>query len=194
MRKFVLCTVLLFFSMPLLAGLSIDVTGGVKRLIHQEYRASETFPVIGINANYSIPKTPISIRESFEYGWESKTIPRIEGDFAGYEYVVNEYDVNATFKTILLAVQYNIEMPGAPVSFYIGAGPEIVIFDASEIPIGEGIKRSMDYNDEGALIYAGGNFNMGAMSLFAEAGFGIFFEEFAPNHDVPISGGMKYNF
>ena len=181
MRKFALCTVLLFVGMPLLAKLSIDATGGFKLMIPEENAKSETYPVIGITANYSIPKMPISIRESFEYGHGSWIPTNIDGNLT---------DVNATLKTILLAVQYNIEMPSAPVSFYIGAGPEMVIFDSSE-RLGD-IIYSFDYTDEGALIYAGGSVNMGVISLFTEAGFGMFFETLATNH-VPINGGIKFN-
>lgn len=185
MRKFVLCTVLLFVGMPLFAGVSIDAIGGVEILPLEGDMESEIYPVIGITANYSIPEMPISIRGSFEYGWKP-ILAIIEGD---------EYDVNATLKTILLAVQYNIEMPGAPVSFYIGAGPELVMFDVSEVMV-EGIKYGADDDEFGALIYAGGSVNLGAMSLFAEAGYGMLFEDLlegGPTNHVPIRGGIKIN-
>ena len=179
MRKFVLFTFLLFVGMPLFAELSIDATGGVELLIPEGDMETETYPVIGITANYSTPGMPISIRGGFEYGWGSK-VAVIEGD---------EYDVDATLKTIFLAVQYNIEMPGAPVSFYIGAGPQIVILDADEVLAG-GSKYSIDQNGVGGLIYAGGNVNIGVMSLFAETGFGMLMEENSPKN-VPIRGGIK---
>jgi hypothetical protein len=181
MRKFVLCTVLLLVGIPLLAGVSIGTIGGVELLIPEGDVESETYPAIGITANYSIHKIPISIRGGFEYGRKSK-IAVIEGD---------EYDVTATLKTIHLAVQYDFEMSGLPVSFYVGAGPEIVMFDASEVLV-EGRKYGANDDEFGALSYAGASVNMGAMSLFAEAGFGILFEEGNPNH-VPIRGGIKIN-
>lgn len=181
MRKFVLCTLLLFVGMPLFAGVSFDATGGVELLIPEGDFESEIYPVIGITASYSVPKIPISVRGSFEYGWKSKVAVIEE----------NEYDVTATLKTILLAVQYNFEMPGAPVSFYIGAGPELVMFDVSEVMV-EGVKYGASDDEFGALIYAGGSVNMGAMLLFAEAGYGMLFEEGTPNH-VPVRGGIRIN-
>ena len=181
MRKFALCTVLLLIGIPLFAGLSINATGGAELLIHEGDIESEIYPVVGVTANYSIPQMPISVRAGVEYGWKPKTVT-IEGD---------EYDINTTLITALLALQYNIAIPGAPASFYIGGGPEILMLNADEVFV-EGTKYSIDYNEVGALVYAGGSVNIGTISLFAEAGFGMLFEEGAPKH-VPVRGGIQIN-
>jgi hypothetical protein len=177
MKKLMFCLVLLLVSMPLLAGmmgLGIGVHGGVEMIVPDADGAeTEMFPAIGAALDFSLPGIPVGLRGDFEYAW--KTID----------------EVKYTEMIILLAGQYNVVLPGAPMSFYIGAGGQLCM-GSNDTPGSEG---STDF---GFLAYAGANYSMGMMGIFAEVGYGMIFAEDettgAVNFtNIPIRGGVKFN-
>jgi len=175
MKKFAVCLVLLLASMPLLAigtGIGIGLTGGIEMMV-PDSGDSETYPAIGAVVDFSLPGMPIGLRGGGEYAWKS-----FEGD------------VSSSVIFILLAGQYNIVLPGAPMNFYIGAGPEIAM---SSYSVGEISNTETDF---GVLGYVGANYNMGGMGIFAEVGYGMIFAEDettgALNYThIPMRGGIK---
>ncbi len=183
MKKLVLCLVLLFVSMPLLAGatgIGIGLHGGVELMV-PDSGDTETYPAIGGIVDFSLPGIPIGLRGGFEYSWKSEemTLPII-GDVS-YSYAV---------MPILLAAQYNLVLPGAPMSFYIGAGGEMVLSSTSTEIAGESTSESE--SNFGFLAYAGANYSMGNMGLFAEVGYGMIFSDPSGTH-IPLRGGIKFN-
>jgi hypothetical protein len=170
MKKLAFCLVLLFVSMPLLAGMmgiGIGLHGGVEMMVPDE-GDTETFPAIGGALDFSLPGIPVGIRGDFEYAW--KTIGEVK-----YTEII-----------ILLAGQYNVVLPGAPMSFYLGAGGQLCM-GSSDIPDSEG---STDF---GFLAYAGANYSMGMMGIFAEVGYGMIFSDPESVTNIPIRGGIKFN-
>jgi hypothetical protein len=170
MKKLALFLVLLFVSMPLLAGpigLGIGVGGGIEMMVPDEGE-TQNFIAIGGMVDFSLPGIPIGLRGGFEYAWKSID------------------DVKYTDMIILLAGQYNVSLPGAPMSFYIGAGGQLCM-GSSDIPDSEGA------TDFGFLAYAGANYSMGMMGIFAEVGYGMIFTDPESTTNIPIRGGIKFN-
>jgi hypothetical protein len=172
MKKLIFCLILLLVSTPLFAGvmgLGIGLHGGVEMLISSEEGAeTETFTAIGGALDFSLPGIPIGLRGDFEYAW--KTIE----------------DVKYTDMLILLAGQYNVTLPGAPMSFYVGAGGQLSMFSSDE-------PGAETENDFGFLAYAGANYSMGMMGIFAEVGYGMIFSDPESVTNIPIRGGIKFN-
>ncbi len=171
MKKLAFCLVLLLVSTPLLAGpvgLGIGIHGGIEMMISSaEDAETETFPAIGAALDFSLPGIPIGLRGDFEYAWKS-------------------YDTfKATNMIILLAGQYNVVLPGAPMSFYLGAGGQMVM-SSTDIEEDEG-----DTNF-GFLAYAGANYSMGGIGIFAEVGYGMIFSDPSATN-IPIRGGIKFS-
>lgn len=169
MKKLIFCLVLLLVSTPLFAGvmgLGVGVHGGIDMMISSEEDAeTQNFTAIGGALDFSLPGIPIGLRGDFDYAWKS-----IAGN-------------TATAKIILLAGQYNVVLPGAPMSFYLGAGGQMAMGDD-----GAG-NTSTDF---GFLGYAGANYNMGMMGLFAEVGYGMIFTD-PSTTNIPIRGGIKFS-
>ncbi len=169
MKKLVFCLILLFASMPLLAGatgIGVGLYGGIEMMVPEDGE-TQNFIAIGGIADFSLPGIPVGLRGGFEYAWKSID------------------DVKFTDMIILLAAQYNVVLPGAPMSFYIGAGGEMAMA-STDIPDSEG---STDF---GFLAYAGANYSMGMMGIFAEVGYGMIFSDPSGTH-IPIRGGIKFN-
>lgn len=174
MKKFVFCLVLLLASMPLLAvgtGIGVGLHGGVELMVPDE-GDTETYPAIGGVVDFSLPGIPIGLRGGFEYSWKSYDVP-----------IIGEY--KATDMLILLAGQYNLVLPGAPMSFYLGAGGEMMMA-STDIPDSE---SSTDF---GLLAYGGANYSMGSMGIFAEVGYGMIFSDPSVTH-IPLRGGIKFS-
>lgn len=175
MKKLMFCLVLLFVSMPLLAGMmgiGVGVHGGVEMMV-PDGEDTEIFPAIGGALDFSLPGIPIGLRGDFEYAW--KTID----------------DVKVTDIIILLGPQFNLVLPGAPMSFYVGAGGQLAM-SSYDYPGAEGA------TDFGFLAYAGANYSMGMIGIFAEVGYGMIFSEDEemeiPNlTNIPIRGGIKFS-
>jgi hypothetical protein len=171
MKKLALCLILLFASMPLLAigtGIGIGVHGGIDLMVSSaEDAETQTYPAIGGLVDFSLPGIPLGLRGGFEYAWKS------------------EGDVTATEMIALLAGQYNVTLPGAPISFYIGAGGQMAMANS-------GIEDAETVTDFGFLAYGGANYNMGSMGIFAEVGYGMIFSDPSLTH-IPIRGGIKFN-
>jgi len=168
MKKLTFCLVLLMVSAPAFAigtGIGIGITGGIEMMV-PDSGDSETYPAIGAVLDFSLPGIPIGLRAGGEYAWKS-----FEGD------------VSSSVIFILLAGQYNIILPGAPMSFYIGAGPEIAMSGSNE-------EESEGSTDFGVLGYVGANYNMGGMGIFAEVGYGMIFSDPSGTH-IPMRGGIK---
>ena len=176
MKKLIFCLVLLLVSTPLFAGvmgLGVGVHGGIEMMISSaEGAETETYPGIGAALDFSLPGIPIGLRGDFEYAWKSYDVP-----------IIGEY--KATNMIILLAGQYNVVLPGAPMSFYLGAGGQMVM-SSTDIPDSEG-----DTNF-GFLGYAGANYSMGGLGLFAEIGYGMIFSDPSVTN-IPIRGGIKFS-
>ncbi len=174
MKKFAVCLVLLLMSTPLFAagtGIGIGVYGGIEMMVSSaEGAETQNFMAIGGIVDFSLPGIPIGLRGGFEYAWKS---------FDG------EPEFKATDMLILLAGQYNVILPGAPMSFYIGAGGEMMMA-STDIPDSEGD------NNFGILGYAGACYNMGTLGIFAEVGYGMIFSDPSLTH-IPIRGGIKIN-
>jgi hypothetical protein len=169
MKKFAVCSILLLMSMPLFAlgtGISIGVTGGVEMMM--DGGDSQNWPAIGATLNFSLPGIPVGIRGGAEYAWKS---------YPG--------DITASDILIFLGGQYNISIPMAPVSFYIGAGGELSMANSGEV----GAETA---NDFGVMGLAGVNFSTGMTSIFVESGLGFIFSDPSGKH-VPIRGGIKLN-
>jgi hypothetical protein len=169
MKKLALCLILLFVSMPLLAGatgIGIGIHGGIEMMVVDT--TTETYPAIGGIVDFSLPGIPIGLRGGCEYAWKS------------YD------DYKVTDIIILLAGQYNVVLPGAPMSFYLGAGGQLCMA-STDIPDSEG---STDF---GFLAYAGANYSMGMMGIFAEVGYGMIFSDPESATNIPIRGGIKFN-
>lgn len=174
MKKFALCLVLLLISMPLFAigtGIGIGVTGGIEMMV-PDSGETENFMAIGGIVDFSLPGIPIGLRGGFEYAWKSDSLPIVG-------------DVTYTDMLILLAGQYNVILPGAPMSFYIGVGGEMVM-------AGSNIEGSESETNFGILGYAGACYNMGKIGIFAEVGYGMIFSDPSMTH-IPIRGGLKLN-
>jgi hypothetical protein len=172
MKKFAVCSLLLMMSIPLFAlgtGIGIGAYGGVEMMISSaEGAETENFPAIGGVIDFSLPGIPIGLRGGFEYAW--KSLPG---------------DITATDMLILLAGQYNVVLPGAPMSFYLGAGGELAMGNS-------GAPDAETQNDFGFLGYAGACYNMGTLGIFAEVGYGMIFTDPSTTH-IPIRGGIKLN-
>ena len=183
MRKFVFCLVLLLASMPLLAGatgIGIGVHGGIEMLVYDAPEGVEmdndNLMAIGGIVDFSMPGIPIGLRGGFEYAWMSLEEP-LEG--------------TATTMFILLAGQYNLILPGAPMSFYLGAGGQMAMSDP-------GIEGMDSETNLGFLAFDGACYNMDNMGIFAEIGYGMIFSEDettgAVNFtNIPMRGGIKFN-
>jgi len=169
MKKLALCLVLLFVSTPLLAGpmgLGIGLHGGIEMMISSaEGAETETYPAIGGLVDFSLPGIPIGLRGDFDYAWKSAD------------------GATATSMIILLAGQYNVVLPGAPMSFYIGAGGQMAMRD-------DGADNTS--TDFGFLAYGGANYSMGGIGIFAEVGYGMIFSDPSATN-IPIRGGIKFN-
>jgi len=172
MRKLAFCLVLLFVSTSLLAGpmgIGIGIHGGIEMMISsaEDTTKTGTYPAIGAALDFSLPGIPIGLRGDFEYAWKS-------------------YDeFKATNMIILLAGQYNVVLPGAPMSFYLGAGGQMVMRSSDE-------PDSESDSNFGFLAYGGANYNMGGMGLFAEVGYGMIFSDPSATN-IPIRGGIKFS-
>lgn len=172
MKKLALFLVLLFVSMPLLAGptgIGIGIHGGIEMMISSaEGAETETFPAIGGSLDFSLPGIPIGLRGDFEYAWKSYDTP---------------VEFKATNMMILLAGQYNVVLPGAPMSFYLGAGGQMVMSSTD-------IEGSEGNTNFGFLVYGGANYSMGSIGIFAEVGYGMIFSDPSVTN-IPIRGGIK---
>lgn len=183
MKKLALCLILLFVSMPLLAGatgIGIGLHGGVELMVPDVDDAeTETFPAFGVAVDFSLPGIPVGLRGDFEYSFKSYDVP-----------LIGEY--KATNMLILLAGQYNLVLPGAPMSFYIGAGGEMMMSSTD-------IEGSESESNFGFLAYAGANYSMGNLGIFGEVGYGMIFaeDEEVPGSSnvthIPLRGGIKFN-
>ncbi len=172
MKKFAVCLVLLLASMPLLAigtGIGIGLTGGIEMMV-PDSGETQNYTAIGGVVDFSLPGMPIGLRGGVEYAWKS-----FEGD------------VSSSAIFILLAGQYNIVLPGAPMSFYIGAGGEMVM-SSTDLP--DPLPDPDGETNFGILGYVGANYSMGGMGLFAEVGYGMIFSDPSGTH-IPIRGGIK---
>ena len=171
MKKLAFCLVLLFVSTPLLAGpmgIGIGIHGGVEMIISSaEGAETETFPAIGGSLDFSLPGIPIGLRGDFDYTWKS-----IE-------------EVKYTNMIILLAGQYNVVLPGAPMSFYLGAGGQMAMM-SSDAPDSDSETKF------GFLAYGGANYSMGGIGIFAEVGYGMIFTDPSLTN-IPIRGGIKFS-
>jgi hypothetical protein len=176
MKKFAVCLILLFVSIPLLAGatgIGIGLHGGIEMMVPDvEGAETQNFIAIGGIVDFSLPGIPVGLRGGFEYSWKSDSLPIIG-------------DVKYTDMLILLAGQYNVVLPGAPMSFYLGAGGEMMMASSD-------IEGSEGETDFGFLAYAGANYSMGMMGIFAEVGYGMIFSDPSVTH-IPIRGGIKFN-
>jgi hypothetical protein len=169
MKKLIFCLAVLFVSMPLLAGatgIGVGLHGGIEMMVPDEGE-TQNFIAIGGLVDFSLPGIPVGLRGGFEYAWKSID------------------DVKITDMIILLAGQYNVVLPGAPMSFYVGAGGQLCMA-STDIPDSEG---STDF---GFLAYAGANYSMGMMGIFAEVGYGMIFSDPSVTN-IPIRGGIKFN-
>jgi len=177
MKKLSVCLVLLMVSVPAFAigtGIGIGVGGGIDMIVPDvEDAETQTFTQIGGLLDFSLPGMPMGLRAGLEYAWKS-------------------YDTyKATNMIILLAGQYNVILPGASMSFYLGAGPEMVMSSTD-------IEDSESETNFGLLAYGGANYSMGGMGIFAEIGYGMVFAEDEETGTVnfthiPIRGGIKIN-
>jgi hypothetical protein len=171
MKKLIFCLVLLLVSTPLFAGvmgLGVGVHGGIEMMISSaEAAETETFTAIGGALDFSLPGIPIGLRGDFDYAWKS----------------IDE--VKYTNMIILLAGQYNVVLPGAPMSFYLGAGGQMAMM-SSDAPGSESETKF------GFLGYAGANYSMGMMAIFAEVGYGMIFTD-PSTTNIPIRGGIKFS-
>jgi hypothetical protein len=170
-KKLIFCLALLLVSIPLLAGVTgigIGVHGGIE-MIDIEGVEIEPWPEIGGSLDFSLPGIPVGLRGGYEYTWK------------GYD-----VDVTATIMLISLAGQYNVDIPGVPLSFYIGAGGELSIQDT-------GVEAVASETDLGFIGYAGANYNMGMMGLFAEVGYGLYSSANPSENHIPIRGGIKFS-
>ncbi len=192
MKKLVVCLVLLLMSAPLFAagtGVGIGLTGGVEMIVPGEEEAeSEMCPAIGGVVDFSLPGMPVGLRGGFEYTWKSSNETIFGMDTEGV-------DVSFSAMIILLAAQYNLVLPGAPMSFYIGAGGEMTMTTFSVDVEGYEDESETDF---GILGYAGANYNMGGMGLFAEVGYGMIFSKDEATEaenmtHIPIRAGIKIN-
>ncbi|MEO0294336.1 MAG: hypothetical protein ABIN61_08985 [candidate division WOR-3 bacterium] len=174
MKKLILWVILLFGSVSLLAGplgLGIGIHGGVELMVPEgEDSETETYPAIGGLIEFSLPGIPIGLRGDFEYSWKS-----FEGD------------VKNTTMLILLSGQYNLVLPGAPMSFYAGIGGEMAISGA-DLP--DPLPDPENETDFGFLAYAGANYSVGIVKIFAEVGYGMIFSDPSLTH-IPLRGGIK---
>ncbi len=192
MKKLALSLVLLFVSAPLLAGpigLGIGVGGGMEILVPGEEEAeSEMAPAIVAGVDFSLPGIPVGLRGGFEYAWKSSNETLFGWDLGGVE-------ASFSVMAILLAVQYNLILPGAPMSFYIGAGGEYAMTKMSSDEEGA---EDVEENDFGVLGYAGGVYSMGKIGIFAEVGYGMIFskdEDTGAENltHIPIRGGIRFS-
>jgi hypothetical protein len=177
MKKLALCLILLFVSIPLLAGatgIGIGLHGGIEMMVSSaEGAETETFPAIGALVDFSLPGIPIGLRAGGEYSWKSYDVP-----------IIGEYKL--TDIIILLAGQYNVVLPGAPMSFYLGAGGQLCMASSDA----EGSESSTDF---GFLAYGGANYSMGMIGIFAEVGYGMIFSDPESVTNIPIRGGIKFS-
>ncbi len=172
MKKLSVCVVLLLMSAPLFAagtGLGIGATGGIEMMMNGD---SENFMAIGGIVDFSMPGMPIALRGGFEYAWKN-----FEGD------------ISSKVMLILLAAQYNIVLPGAPMSFYIGAGGEMAM---TSVDFPDPLPDPDSETNFGFLVYGGACYNMGNIGIFAETGYGMIFSDPSMKH-IPIRGGVKVN-
>jgi hypothetical protein len=171
MKKLAFCLVLLLVSTPLLAGpmgIGIGIHGGIEMMISSvEDAETETFTAIGGLLDFSLPGIPIGLRGDFDYTWKS-----IE-------------EVKYTNMIILLAGQYNVVLPGAPMSFYLGAGGQMAM-------MGSDAPDSDSETKFGFLAYGGANYSMGGIGIFAEVGYGMIFTDPSLTN-IPIRGGIKFS-
>jgi hypothetical protein len=176
MKKLALFLVLLFVSTPLLAGpvgLGIGIHGGIEMIISSEEDAeTQTYTAIGGLVDFSLPGIPIGLRAGGEYAWKS-----FEGD------------AKASSIIILLAGQYNVVLPGAPMSFYIGAGGQMAM---SSMDLPDPLPDPDSETNFGFLAYAGANYSMGGIGIFAEVGYGMIFSD-PSGTNIPIRGGIKFS-
>jgi hypothetical protein len=169
MKKFVFCFVILLVSVPLLAGVTgigIGGHGGIEMMVIDT--TTEIYPAVGGMIDFSLPGIPIGLRGDFDYTWKS------------------ENDIKTTYMIILLAGQYNLVLPGAPMSFYVGAGGEMAIYSS-------GIEDDDSETNFGFIVYGGANYSMGMMGLFGEVGYGMIFTDPESTTNIPIRGGIKFN-
>jgi hypothetical protein len=176
MKKLVFCLVLLLISTPVFAigtGMGISLGGGIDMMVSSaEGAETETYPQIAGALDFSLPGMPMGLRAGVEYAWKSYDVP-----------ILGEY--KATMMIILLAGQYNVVLPGAPMSFYLGAGGEMAMASTD-------IEGSESETNFGFLAYGGANYSMGGIGLFAEVGYGMIFSDPSLTH-IPIKGGIKIN-
>jgi len=178
MKKFVLCAILLFLSVPLFAGilgLEAGITGGVENWkLDAEGEETETLKAIGLTAAFSPPIIPVGLRGNIEYAWKDVETP------AG--------DIKLSDVFILIAVQYSISPPLVPLSLYLGGGYEMSTIgtDYSEYLGAEG-----SITDSGFLVYGGLNLSLGLFAVFAETGYGMIFADENNYTHIPIRGGIK---
>ncbi len=186
MKKYALCLILLFVSIPLFAGilgLSVGGTGGVEMWKinvddSEEESEMQNYPAIGLTANFSPPILPVGIRGGFEYAWKSQTQETVIGDLTT--------EISLVF--VLIGLEYSISPPLSPASLYFGVGVEIATTSTSMSGIIHASSSSTDY---GFLAYTGTSFNMGLIGVFAETGYGIIFMEGGNITHIPIRGGIK---
>jgi hypothetical protein len=176
MKKFAVFALLLSMSIPLFAlgtGIGIGAYGGIEMMVPDvEDAETQNFIAIGGIVDFSLPGIPIGLRGGFEYSWKSDSLPSVG-------------DVKYTDMLILLAGQYNVVLPGAPMSFYLGAGGEMMMASSD-------IEGSESETDFGFLAYAGACYSMGTLGIFAEVGYGMIFSDPSVTH-IPIRGGIKIN-
>jgi hypothetical protein len=176
MKKLALCLVLLMISTPTFAagtGIGIGIGGGIDMMISSaEGAETETYPQIAGLLDFSLPGMPMGLRAGVEYNWKSYDVP-----------ILGTY--KATNIIILLAGQYNVILPGAPMSFYLGAGGEMAMASTD-------IEGSEGESNFGFLAYGGANYSMGSMGIFAEIGYGMILSDPSVTH-IPIRGGLKFN-
>jgi len=174
MKKLAICLVLLMISIPAFAvgtGIGIGVYGGIDMMVSSaEGAETQTFTQIGGLLDFSLPGMPMGLRAGLEYAWKSYDEP---------------VEFKATNMIILLAGQYNVILPGAPMNFYLGAGGEMMMSSSD-------VEGSESESNFGFLAYGGANYSMGSMGLFAEIGYGMIFSDPSMTH-IPIRGGIKIN-
>jgi hypothetical protein len=192
MKKLSVCLVLLMVSAPAFAigtGIGIGIGGGIEMMVPgEEESESETCPALGGVIDFSLPGMPMGLRGGFEYTWKSSNETIFGMPTGGY-------DASFSAMIILLAAQYNLVLPGAPMSFYLGAGGEMAMTTFSVDVAGYEDESETDF---GFLAYGGANYSMGNMGIFAEVGYGMIFskdEETGAENltHIPIRGGIKFN-
>lgn len=178
MKKFPLCLIFLFVSIPLFAGilgLSAGITGGVENWkLNAEGAESQSLKAVGLTATFSPPIIPVGIRGDIEYAWKNVETP------------VGEVKLSDVF--ILIGIQYSIAPPLVPASLYVGAGYEISTIGSD---YSEYLGDESSLTDNGFLVYGGLNLSFGLFAVFAETGYGMIFTDDENYTHIPIRGGIK---